>query len=172
MDDVEHSQPSADVDPDDGRDETQAERMDRNWNELLQELRVTQTATQILFGFLLAVAFQPTFANLTSFERTVYLILITVAAVTTALALAPVSMHRGLFRQHLKQTTVQAAHIIVQCTLGGVGLVLLGTILLIFQVTVGLTAALWVTGLLAVAMVGFGVLPAMLAARSARRRRR
>ena len=48
----------------DGRDETPTERYDRNWIELLQELRVLQTGTQILTGFLLALAFQPAFADL------------------------------------------------------------------------------------------------------------
>ena len=43
---------SDDVDPTDGRDESLNERMDRNWNEILQELRVTQTGTQIFTGFL------------------------------------------------------------------------------------------------------------------------
>ncbi|TPX04580.1 sodium:proton antiporter, partial [Schumannella luteola] len=37
-----------DVAPGDGRDETEAERLDRNWNEILQETRVVQTGTQIL----------------------------------------------------------------------------------------------------------------------------
>ena len=54
----------ADADRTDGRDESVNERMDRNWNEILQELRVTQTGTQILTGFLLAIAFQPKFADL------------------------------------------------------------------------------------------------------------
>ena len=127
----------ADIDPRDGRDETESERMDRNWNEILQELRVTQTGTQILTGFLLTIAFQPKFVDLTDFQRTVYLILVSVAAVTTALALAPVSMHRGLFRQHLKKLTVETAHVILRCTLVGVSLVLVGTVLLVFDVTVG-----------------------------------
>ena len=53
--------PNADADPADGRDETLNQRLDRNWIEILQELRVTQTGTQILTGFLLTIAFQPTF---------------------------------------------------------------------------------------------------------------
>ena len=40
------------------RDESQAERLDRNYAELLQELRVAQTGVQILFAFLLTIAFQ------------------------------------------------------------------------------------------------------------------
>src|SRR4028119_1692499 len=80
------SHPERDADPTDGRDETEDERNDRNWAELLQELRVTQTGTQILMAFLLTIAFQPTFRQLGSFERTVYLVLVFVAAITTALA--------------------------------------------------------------------------------------
>ena len=59
----------ADVDPRDGRDETRNERMDRNWNDLLQELRVTQTGTQILSGFLLTLVFQPRFASLDPLQK-------------------------------------------------------------------------------------------------------
>ena len=40
----------------DGRNETPNERSDRNWNEMLQETRITQTGTQILSGFLLTIA--------------------------------------------------------------------------------------------------------------------
>ena len=76
--------------------------MDRNWNEMLQELRVTQTGTQILTGFLLAIAFQNRFAELDRFQETVYLGLVLAAVLTTALGLAPVNLHRVLFRQHAK----------------------------------------------------------------------
>ena len=43
---------------DDARDETPQERADRNWNELLQELRVSQTGVQVLAGFLVTLPFQ------------------------------------------------------------------------------------------------------------------
>jgi hypothetical protein len=78
-----------DVDPADGRNETLNERMDRNWNEILQELRVTQTGTQIFTGFLLTIAFQARFSELTTFQVRVYLILVIAAVLTTALGLAP-----------------------------------------------------------------------------------
>src|SRR6476620_11773155 len=102
-----------DVDPSDGRNETVNQRMDRNWNEMLQELRVTQTGTQILTGFLLTIAFQPTFKSLTPFQHTVYLILVSIAVLTTALGLAPVNLHRTLFRQHAKRVVVDTAHLIL-----------------------------------------------------------
>jgi hypothetical protein len=132
--DAQESHRQRDADPADGRDETEDQRMDRNWAELLQELRVTQTGTQILTAFLLTIAFQPTFKDLGAYERTVYLVLVFVAAITTALGLAPVRLHRALFRQHAKADLVHVGHIIVQCTLLGVAIVLIGTVLLVFDV--------------------------------------
>ena len=87
---------------------------------------------------------------------------------TTALALAPVAMHRGLFRRHRKRVTVQTAHVIVAATLVGVALVLVGTVLLVFDVIVGPGPALWVAGSFAVVIIAIGVLPAALAGRSTR----
>ena len=55
------------------RTETPAERADRNWNELLQELRVTQTGVAILFSVLLTVPFSERFGKLDDFGRQVYL---------------------------------------------------------------------------------------------------
>ena len=86
----------------DGRDETPAERADRNWNEVLQELRVMQTGTQILTGFLLALAFQPAFADLSEVSATFYLTLVVLSALSSIVALAPVALHRILFRRRAK----------------------------------------------------------------------
>ena len=93
--------------------------MDRNWNEMLQELRVTQTGTQILTGFLLAIAFQNRFSELTTFQVRVYLTLVLAAVLTTALALAPVNLHRVLFRKHAKEVVVEVAHVLLRVTSSG-----------------------------------------------------
>jgi hypothetical protein len=139
------------------RDETPTERLDRNWDEILQELRVTQTGTQILTGFLLTLAFQPRFTDLDPFQVTVYLCLVVLAALSTGLGLAPVSLHRGLFRKKAKASMVSVADTLLQVILGAISLLLSGTTLLIFDVVVGrgagviagvttlvLTVALWV----------------------------
>src|SRR5688572_3031892 len=97
-------------DRDDGRDETPAERADRNWSEVLQELRVLQTGTQILTGFLLALAFQPAFADLTEGQRNVYLTLVVTSALSAIIALAPVALHRVLFQQRAKAAVVNYGH--------------------------------------------------------------
>ena len=148
-----------DVDPTDGRNESQDERMDRNWNEMLQELRVTQTGTQILTGFLLAIAFQNRFEDLSTFQHRVYLILVLIAVLTTAMGLAPVNLHRGLFRKHAKPVVVRTAHIILRIALVGVGLVLTGTVLLIFDVVVDRRSALIAAGSTLLVVIVIAVLP-------------
>jgi len=151
-----------DVDETDGRDESLNERMDRNWNEILQELRVTQTGTQIFTGFLLTIAFQTRFDELTTFQLRVYLVLVVAAVLTTALGLAPVNLHRGLFREGAQVTIVQAAHIIMRITLAGVAVMLIGTMLLIFDLVVGRTAALVAAGVMLLIVIIIAVLPPIL----------
>lgn len=131
-----------DLVPDDGRHETADERLDRNWSELLQELRVTQTGTQILVGFLLTLAFQPRFAELDGFQIGVYLAIVVLAVVATVLALAPVSLHRSLFRQREKARIVAVADGMLRVSLAAIALLLAGTALLIFDVVLGRTVGL------------------------------
>ena len=127
--------------PDDGRDETEAERLDRNWNALLQELRVLETGTQILTGFLLTVAFQPTFAKLAPDEVVIYLVTVSLAALATVLVLSPVAIHRGLFRQHRMSVLVRWTDRIVRAVLAVAGLAIVGVAVLVFRVAAGPTAA-------------------------------
>jgi Family of unknown function (DUF6328) len=152
-----------DADPGDGRDESVNERMDRNWIELLQETRVTQTGTQILSGFLLTIVFQPTFADLDVFDKTVYLCLVVLATLTTALALAPVALHRSLFRHHSKPVLVQASHLLLRAALVGLALVMVGAVLLIVDVATGdRTTASVVAGGVAVTLLLLASLPLLV----------
>lgn len=128
-------------DASDGRNESEEERYDRNWVELLQEIRVTQMGTQIMTGFLLAAAFQDRMADLTRFQLTVYLVMVILGVTTTALGLAPVSLHRSLFRRRMKRETVELGHRFLRWVLAGVVLMLAGTVLLIFDMVVGTTPA-------------------------------
>ena len=130
-----------DADPGDGRNESLNQRLDRNWVEILQELRVTQTGTQILTGFLLAIAFQNRFAELNQFQHYTYLVVVSLAVLTTATGLAPVQLHRGLFRRHRKLELVRVGNVLLQLVLAGVALVLTGTMLLVFDVVMNRIAA-------------------------------
>ena len=167
MTDNQSADVTEDVDLTDGRDESLNERMDRNWNEILQELRVTQTGTQIFTGFLLTIAFQTRFTDLTTFQVRVYLVLVISAVLTTAFGLAPVSLHRGLFRKGAKMIIVETAHIIMRITLVGVAVMLIGTVLLIFDLVVGRRVALILAGVTLLVVIIIAVLPAIL--RSSRR---
>lgn len=131
-----------DADPTDGRDETTTERMDRNWNELLQELRVAQTGVQILTGFLLTVPFQQRFGDLDDYQRTVYLVLVVLSIAATGLIVAPVSLHRVLFRRHRKAALVEHADRLARMGLGALALVLAGSALLLFDVVLNRTAGI------------------------------
>jgi len=136
---MSHSTPPA-GEPDgvsDGRRETENQRLDRNWAELLQELRVIQTGTQILTGFLLAAVFQSRFEELDAFQQDVYLILVVTSVLTTLVGLAPVSLHRVLFRQQAKDRIVRFTDYFVQVTLAGVAITVAGIGLLIFDLVLG-----------------------------------
>jgi hypothetical protein len=124
-----------------GRNESVEERMDRNWMELIQELRVLQTGVQILGGFLLTLPFQARFAHLDDWQRGLYLFNVMAAALTTALILLPVSVHRRLFRRGLKATLVSSADAIAKWALAGVAILIVGSATLVFDVTAGRIAA-------------------------------
>src|SRR3954453_18423439 len=137
-----------------GRKETEIERLDRNWGDLLQELRVVQTGVQLLTGFLLTLPFQQKFSQLSSTERTVYLIAVATSIVATGFLQAPVSVHRALFRKHRRKETVQLAHRLAIVGIFALGLAVVAVPALIFEVLLGwgwgvtagaLTAALLVT---------------------------
>ncbi|MCQ8774083.1 DUF6328 family protein [Streptomyces telluris] len=115
-----------------GRHETPEERADRRWAELLQEVRVTQTGVQILFGFLLTVVFTPRFADLGGTDRTIYVITVLLGAATTGALVGPVSLHRIVSGRRIKPQTVTWA----------ARLTMTGIVLLLCTVTSALTLIL------------------------------
>jgi len=131
------SDADTDVDAQDGRHETESERSDRNWSEILQELRVTQTGSQIISGFLLTVAFQQRFAHLDGYQYSVYGVLVGLAALSTILGLATVSLHRAEFHHHRKAVVVKWGSRLLTTTVIVVGTLSAGVVLLIFDVVVG-----------------------------------
>lgn len=118
-------------DPGDPRDESQAERDDRNLAELLQELRVAGLGVQVLFGFLLSLPFTNRFSRLSGGQRQLYIATLVLAAVATALLLGPVAYHRLVFRQRQKERLVRAANVMAILGLLAVGLAISVAILLV-----------------------------------------
>lgn len=130
---------------DDDRRETQTEKLDRNWDELLQEFRVTQTGVQILAGFLLTLPFQQRFASVTDSQRTVYLVSLAAAVIATVLFVAPVSAHRLLFRQHAKGVLVEFGSRCAQAGMAFLAVSLSAATFLIVDVVLGRSPAVIAT---------------------------
>ena len=115
-------------------EESAAARIDRNWDELLQELRVSQTGVQILTGFLLTLPLQPTFVRLSGFERGAYVFAITTSIIATCLLIAPVAMHRALFRRRRKESLVAAGHRLAKLGLASLAAAIVGVVALVFSI--------------------------------------
>ena len=142
------------------RDETEAQRLNRHWNELLQEVRVVQTGVQVLTGFLLTVPFQARFTELDHLERAVFLSAVMLSVLSTGFLIAPVALHRWLYRAGARPLLlVQAQRLAVT------GIVLLGLALatsgwLVFDFVLGRTWGYAVGGgLLAVLILLWAALP-------------
>jgi hypothetical protein len=134
------------------RGETVDQVLDRNLSELLQELRVAITGVQILFAFLLGLAFTPRFARLDAFDLTLYTVALLSTAFATLLLIAPVSFHRLVFRRRRKAALVAVADRLLMAGLGMLVLAISSAVLLILDVVLGRGPALLGGG--AVALVG------------------
>jgi uncharacterized protein DUF6328 len=114
------------------RDETDKHRWDRNFADLLQELRVAQTGVQILFAFLLTLPFSNGFPRTTAFQKDVYIVALLSAAAATAMIIAPVAFHRALFRQGRKPELVRNAH---RMATGGLAFLLISMVSSVLMIT-------------------------------------
>jgi putative flippase GtrA len=134
----------------DPRSESTAERDDRNLAELLQELRVAGLGVQVLFGFLLAIPFTTRFGRLSDPQRDLYVAALVLAALATALLLAPVAYHRLVFRQRQKERLVRAANRLALAGLAVVALAVATSVGLVLSYVlaagpaIGLTVAIGV----------------------------
>jgi hypothetical protein len=137
----------------DGRSETDEERLDRKFNDLLQELRVMQTGAQLTAGFLLTLPFQEKFEDLDDFQVGLYLALVLLAALTTALVMGPVAIHRHLSGRHVKERVVASAHRLVYGVIACIALLITGMVLLIWDVVADRTWAAVASGSIAVVLL-------------------
>jgi hypothetical protein len=134
--------------------ESEAERLDRNYGELLQELRVAQTGVQILFAFLLGIAFQTRFTEISSYERGIYLVTLVSAALAAIMLIAPTAVHRMLFRRHQKRELVDVTSRLAATGLVFLAIAILSAVLFVVSVVVNLTLAILFTAVLGLVLVG------------------
>lgn len=125
--------------------------LNRNWNELLQELRVTQTGVQILTGFLLTVPFSARFGDLSSDQKVIYAVVLSGAVITTALVVAPVAIHRALFRRRRRLLIVETGDRLARVGLAFLAATVAGVLFLCLDLTLGRTVAF--VGLVVTALI-------------------
>ncbi|MFC7430123.1 MULTISPECIES: DUF6328 family protein [unclassified Agrococcus] len=142
----------------DDRDESTSERLDRNWNDILQELRVALTGTQLISGFLLAVAFQSRFEDLSRELVVHYLVLVALAGLATLLGLAPVAVHRLLFGRRVKEATVRLGDRLLLATLVVVTMLVVGVAAFVFSFVAGVVAGVVAAALATLVAVGMWAL--------------
>lgn len=154
----------------DGPPESARERVNRRWAEILQETRVAQTGVQILFGFLLSIAFTSQFDGLTTSGRALYVVTVVLGASSTAALIAPVAIHRCLSGLRMKDEVVEAAGRMMVCGMVLLALTIACTLLLILDVVLPQPLA---QAIVASVMFWFAlcwyVLPVRLRRRAARR---
>jgi O-antigen/teichoic acid export membrane protein len=122
---------------DDGRRETEKERLDRNLLELLNELRVALPGVQVLFAFLLAVPFQSRWDEVTAFQRDVYFATLCCALISIALMIAPTAYHRLNFRARRKRELVMISNRLAIAGIVFLAIALVGVMVLIADILFG-----------------------------------
>ena len=135
--------------------ESEKQRWDRNFADLLQELRVAQTGVQILVAFLLTLPFSNGFPKTTDFQKDTYIVALLAAAAATAMIISPVAFHRALFRQGRKPELVRYAH---KMATGGLAFMLISmvsSVLLITDFLTNIWVALVLTGIAALFFLTF-----------------
>jgi Family of unknown function (DUF6328) len=123
-----------------GRDETEEERLDRNYVELLNELRVALPGVQVLFAFLLGVPFTQRFTALAPYQEDIYFGTLICAAAATAFLIAPSAQHRLEFRLQDKRHIVFLANRLAIVGLTFLALAMTGVVLLVTDFIFGTLA--------------------------------
>ncbi|MEV0537230.1 DUF6328 family protein [Kitasatospora sp. NPDC050463] len=156
-----------------GRHETPQERADRLWNEMLQEVRVAQTGAQILFGFLISVAFTPLFAHLPDFDKHLYVATVLLGAFATGALVAPVCFHRFLAGHGMKPELIRVAGRLIATGLVTLALTISAALLLLLRTATGNPTLAWILSgvVLAWFTATWLVLPQIVLHRNAARRR-
>jgi Family of unknown function (DUF6328) len=134
--------------------ETEKERLDRNLNELLGELRVALPGVQVLFAFLLTVPFNQRFAQVTSFQKDVYFVTLLCAAGASVCLIATTVHHRVTFRQRQRPHLVRVGNTLALVGLAFLAVAMVGAVLLVTDLLFGVVVTAVATSAVAMAIVG------------------
>ena len=96
----------------------------RAYAEVLQEIRIAQTGSQVLLGFLLSMGFTERFSHLNQTQLVMYVSTLTMNVAATAVLVAPTAFRQLTFHRHMERQTLVAAN---RYVLSGL-ILLMGTI--------------------------------------------
>jgi hypothetical protein len=139
--------------PETGRNETENERVDRNLQEMLGELRVALPGVQVLFAFLLVVPFNQRFGQVTEFQKDVYFVTLLCTTLSAVCLIAPAAHHRIEFRRQDKERILKAGNRIVIVGLSLLAVAMTGAVLLVTDVLFGTATTAIAAGGVALAFV-------------------
>ena len=142
-------------------DDRDLEAADRNWDELLGELRVVLTGVAVLFSVLLTVPFSAQFGDGGTFQQRVYVAALLLSACSGICLIAPVAYHRIGYRREEKPRVVQQSNRLVIAGLVLLALAIAAVLLLVLDVLVGRTVALAVAGAVGVLASALWFVPAI-----------
>jgi hypothetical protein len=128
--------------------ESEKERLNRNLDQLLQELRIVLPGVQVLFAFLLAVPFSARFGDADDFERDIYFVALLLSAIAVALLMAPSIQHRILFRHDQKRYLISLGNVVTIAGMTALALAIVLSIVFVADFLFG-SAAAWIAGGLA-----------------------
>lgn len=148
------------------RGESPLQRADRNWDELLSELRVTQTGVAILFSLLLTVPFSARFEDVNPFQRRVYLLALLLSAASAVVLIAPVAYHRALFAKRQKIAVVRVSNRFAVVGLALLCLALTAVLLLVCDLLLPRPAAVAVAAAFGLGTATMWWVPALVRRRS------
>ena len=117
------------------------DKLEREHEQLFDELRSIIPGVEVLFAFLLTVAFTERFEDLTDLQLGVYYATFFGAGLTLVLLLAPSAFHRIRFRQHDKDALLRAANVEALAALALLAFSIAGAVFLITDVMFSTTAA-------------------------------
>jgi hypothetical protein len=140
--------------------ESEHERLNRELDQLLSELRVALPGVQVLLAFLLTVPFSNGFDRVRDEARTVFVASITLAALASVLLIAPTVQHRLRFRDGTKEEMIRMANALTLVGATCLGLAIGCAVYVVGDTAFPLTDARWIgPGLVVVAALTWFVLP-------------
>lgn len=130
--------------PDEHGIETRHQRLNREFDQLLQGLRVAQPGVQVLFAFLLTAPLANGFGRLDHDARLLYLLAVTTAAVSAVCLIAPSVHHRVRFREGTKAAMITAANVLAQIAFVALAVSMASALYVVGDVAFPETPARWI----------------------------